>query len=52
MSTTTDLWYEFLGGTGVESLSDLEFDYWAALSGLTPAEDYTLADHKYEALKP
>ena len=32
------------------TVSDLEYEFWAAQSGLTPKEFYTLADHKYATL--
>jgi len=32
------------------TVSDLEYEYWAGLSGLLPKLSFTLADHKRAAL--
>jgi hypothetical protein len=61
MSTVADLEYAHLGGLGAVGLTlddrrlevylPDDFTYWATLSTLTPVFEYSLTDHRREAMR-
>lgn len=60
MATLADLEYEHLGSLGATgTLEDRrsqtyipdDFTYWAGLSGLTPAQGFSLTEHKRKAMQ-
>lgn len=60
MPTISDLEYDYLGsqgatGTLLDRRSQIytpdEFTYWATASGLTPAQLFSITDHKRKAMQ-
>ena len=60
MPTVSDLEYDYLGaqgatGTLLDRRSQIyipdEFTYWVTASGLTPAQSFSVTDHKRKAMQ-